>query len=66
VLAACQEPAEVQLASSRWVEVAFPPGALTLIGSPRTGGFAWAAGFRSVSAAVASLISTAFSVPEDA
>lgn len=52
--------------ATRWVEVAFPPGALTLIGSPRTGGLAWAAGFRSVSAAVSSLIATALSVPEDA
>ena len=51
---------------ARWVEVAFPPGAVTLIGTPSTGGLAWAAGFRSVSAAVSSLIAAALSVAGDA
>ena len=49
----------------RWVEVALPLGAATLIGTPRTGGFAWAGFYRNQSTALVALIRRAISIGDD-
>jgi hypothetical protein len=50
----------------RRVQVALPPGAATLVGSPRTGGLAWAGRFSTTAAAIVALIRRALAVEEPA
>jgi hypothetical protein len=48
------------------VPIALPPGAVTLIGDPSTGGFAWAGRFASQAESIVALIRRAIATEEGA